>query len=169
MLISQALDENTWKVNLVITKCCNAHFACWLRHLLRSVAAIKIHLIMREPRSGRSWTSKVFNTVITLDTYQFDISNIIYTAQVNFCYLKLFIQGSLIILSCLTFTFATYRKFQIVRLKAFPFFKIVFLPFFCFFIKMKFRIAHMVAETLATKIDLYVFFVFFVLETLLSF
>ena len=28
-------------------------------------------LIMREPKSGRSWTSKVFNTVITLDTYQF--------------------------------------------------------------------------------------------------
>ena len=74
---SLALDENTWIVNLVITKCCNAHFARWLRHLLRSVAAIKIHmimrelLIMREPQSGRSWTSKVFNTVITLDTYQF--------------------------------------------------------------------------------------------------
>ena len=30
-------------------------------------------LIMREPESGHSWTSKVFNTVITLDTYQFDI------------------------------------------------------------------------------------------------
>ena len=28
-------------------------------------------LIMREPESGRSWTSKVFNSVITLDTYQF--------------------------------------------------------------------------------------------------
>ena len=28
-------------------------------------------LIMQEPKSGRSWTSKVFNTVITLDTYQF--------------------------------------------------------------------------------------------------
>jgi hypothetical protein len=28
-------------------------------------------LILREPESGRSWTSKVFNTVITLDTYQF--------------------------------------------------------------------------------------------------
>ena len=28
-------------------------------------------LIMREPLSGRSWTSKVFNTVINLDTYQF--------------------------------------------------------------------------------------------------
>ena len=28
-------------------------------------------LIMREPESRRSWTSKVFNTVITLDTYQF--------------------------------------------------------------------------------------------------
>ena len=28
-------------------------------------------LIMRESVSGRSWTSKVFNTVITLDTYQF--------------------------------------------------------------------------------------------------
>ena len=28
-------------------------------------------LIMRELLSGRSWTSKVFNTVITLDTYQF--------------------------------------------------------------------------------------------------
>ena len=68
---SLALDENTWIVNLVITKCCNAHFARWLRHLLRSVAAIKIHLIMREPWSGRSWTSKIFNTVITLDTYQF--------------------------------------------------------------------------------------------------
>ena len=25
---------------------------------------------MQEPKSGRSWTSKVFNTVITLDTYQ---------------------------------------------------------------------------------------------------
>ena len=31
----------------------------------------KYTLIMREPLSGRSWTSKVFNTVITLDTYQF--------------------------------------------------------------------------------------------------
>ena len=30
-------------------------------------------LIMRESVSGRSWTSKVFNTVITLDTYQFFI------------------------------------------------------------------------------------------------
>ena len=28
-------------------------------------------LIMREPESGRIWTSKVFNAVITLDTYQF--------------------------------------------------------------------------------------------------
>ena len=28
-------------------------------------------LIMQELVSGRSWTSKVFNTVITLDTYQF--------------------------------------------------------------------------------------------------
>ena len=28
-------------------------------------------LIMRELLSGRSWTSKVFNTLITLDTYQF--------------------------------------------------------------------------------------------------
>ena len=28
-------------------------------------------LIMRESLSGRSWTSNVFNTVITLDTYQF--------------------------------------------------------------------------------------------------
>ena len=28
-------------------------------------------LIMWEPESGPSWTSKVFNTVITLDTYQF--------------------------------------------------------------------------------------------------
>jgi hypothetical protein len=28
-------------------------------------------LIMGKPVSGRSWTSKVFNTVITLDTYQF--------------------------------------------------------------------------------------------------
>ena len=28
-------------------------------------------LIMQEPLSGRSWTSKVFNIVITLDTYQF--------------------------------------------------------------------------------------------------
>ena len=28
-------------------------------------------LITWEPDSGRSWTSKVFNTVITLDTYQF--------------------------------------------------------------------------------------------------
>ena len=27
--------------------------------------------IMQEPKSGHSWTSKVFNTVITLDTYQF--------------------------------------------------------------------------------------------------
>ena len=26
---------------------------------------------MREPESGHSWTSKVFNTVISLDTYQF--------------------------------------------------------------------------------------------------
>ena len=31
------------KVSLVLTKCCNAHFARWLRHLLRPVAAIKIH------------------------------------------------------------------------------------------------------------------------------
>ena len=30
-------------------------------------------LIMWEPESGRSWTSKVFNTLITLDTYQFFI------------------------------------------------------------------------------------------------
>jgi len=29
--------------------------------------------IMQELKSGRSWTSKVFNTVITLDTYQFHI------------------------------------------------------------------------------------------------
>ena len=28
-------------------------------------------LIIWEPERGRSWTSKVFNTVITLDTYQF--------------------------------------------------------------------------------------------------
>ena len=28
-------------------------------------------LIIWEPESGRSWTSKVFNAVITLDTYQF--------------------------------------------------------------------------------------------------
>ena len=28
-------------------------------------------LIMRKPESERSWTSKVFNTMITLDTYQF--------------------------------------------------------------------------------------------------
>ena len=28
-------------------------------------------LIIRESVSGRSWTSKVFNAVITLDTYQF--------------------------------------------------------------------------------------------------
>ena len=28
-------------------------------------------LIIRESVSGRSWTSKVFNTVISLDTYQF--------------------------------------------------------------------------------------------------
>ena len=28
---------------------------------------------MWEPLSGRSWTSKVFNTVITLDTYQFHL------------------------------------------------------------------------------------------------
>ena len=28
-------------------------------------------LIMQEPLSGRSWTSKVFNIVINLDTYQF--------------------------------------------------------------------------------------------------
>ena len=31
--------------------------------------------IMQEPKSGHSWTSKVFNTVITLDTYQFLIKN----------------------------------------------------------------------------------------------
>ena len=30
-------------------------------------------LIMQGPKSGRSWTSKVLNTVITLDTYQFQI------------------------------------------------------------------------------------------------
>ena len=30
--------------------------------------------IMQEPKSGHSWTSKVFNTVITLDTYQFNKS-----------------------------------------------------------------------------------------------
>ena len=28
-------------------------------------------LIIWEPESGRSWTSNVFNTVITLDTYKF--------------------------------------------------------------------------------------------------
>ena len=28
-------------------------------------------LIIRQSESGRSWTSKVFNTVISLDTYQF--------------------------------------------------------------------------------------------------
>ena len=32
-------------------------------------------LIMRESLSGRSWTSNVFNTVITLDTYQFQKKN----------------------------------------------------------------------------------------------
>ena len=32
---------------------------------------IKIPLIIQESVSGRSWTSKVFNTVISLDTYQF--------------------------------------------------------------------------------------------------
>ena len=42
------------------------------------MAAIKIHMIMREPLSGRSWTSKVFNTVITLDTYQFFIRKFFY-------------------------------------------------------------------------------------------
>jgi hypothetical protein len=31
----------------------------------------KYTLILREPQGGPSWTSKVFNTVITLDTYQF--------------------------------------------------------------------------------------------------
>ena len=31
--------------------------------------------IMQEPKSGRSCTSKVFNTVITLDTYQFQCIN----------------------------------------------------------------------------------------------
>jgi hypothetical protein len=36
-------------------------------------------LIMREPESGRSWTSKVFNTVITLDTYQFITQPCIHT------------------------------------------------------------------------------------------
>ena len=40
---SLALHENTLKVNLVITKFCNARLARWLRHLLRPVAAIKIH------------------------------------------------------------------------------------------------------------------------------
>ena len=37
-----------------------------MKHILRQEL-----LIMREPESGRSWTSKVFNTVISLDTYQF--------------------------------------------------------------------------------------------------
>ena len=37
-------------------------------------------LIIWEPESGRSWTSKVFNTVITLDTYQF-IYNFIIDCQ----------------------------------------------------------------------------------------
>ena len=34
--------------------------------------------IMQEPKSGRSWTSKVFNTVITLDTYQFVVYSRVY-------------------------------------------------------------------------------------------
>ena len=70
-----------------------ARFSCWWQHLPRLVAALakaggsrqNIMLIMweplimqellisilQEPKSGHSWTSKVFNTVITLDTYQF--------------------------------------------------------------------------------------------------
>ena len=40
--------------------------------------------IMQEPKSGRSWTSKVFNTVITLDTYQFLGSIITYLNNLYF-------------------------------------------------------------------------------------
>ena len=36
---------------------------------------------MREPESGRSWTSKVFNTVITLDTYQFCVYLIFFLTE----------------------------------------------------------------------------------------
>ena len=38
--------------------------------------------LRREPMSGRSWTSKVFNTLITLDTYQFEYI----TYPANVCY-----------------------------------------------------------------------------------
>jgi hypothetical protein len=39
--------------------------------IMREPLIMQELLIMWEPESGRSWTSKVFNTVITLDTYQF--------------------------------------------------------------------------------------------------
>ena len=45
------------------------------------LAGVATMLIMRERDSGRSWTSKVFNTVITLDTYQF-ISCLIQNLQI---------------------------------------------------------------------------------------
>ena len=43
----------------------NTMLIMWELHIMQEP------LIIWEPESGRSWTSKVFNTVITLDTYQF--------------------------------------------------------------------------------------------------
>ena len=77
MLISQAIFSTAW--NYLKTK---PSYNKVLQSLLCSLALppakpSKYMLIMPEPLimqesvSGRSWTSKVFNTVITLDTYQF--------------------------------------------------------------------------------------------------
>ena len=43
-------------------------------------------LIMRESLSGRSWTSNIFNTVISLDTYQFSLLQ-------KFIYWNIFLQN----------------------------------------------------------------------------
>ena len=77
MLISQAIFSTAW--NYLKTK---PSYNKVLQSSLCSLALppakpSKYMLIMPEPLimqesvSGRSWTSKVFNTVITLDTYQF--------------------------------------------------------------------------------------------------
>ena len=44
-------------------------------------------LIIRESVSGRSWTSKVFNIVISLDTYQFFWQNLIFV-KINGVFFK---------------------------------------------------------------------------------
>jgi hypothetical protein len=43
--------------------------------IMQELLIVRKPLIMRKPVSWRSWTSEVFNTLITLDTYQF--SNIV--------------------------------------------------------------------------------------------